>query len=227
VPDPVLIILHQEHSDPGRVGQMLQQRGYVLDIRKPRYGDPLPETLENHSGAVIFGGPMSVNDKEDYIRQEIDWIDVPLKENKPFLGICLGAQMLAKSLGAEVRSCQNGMSEVGYYPIHPTLAGQNLMDWPEMVYHWHTEGFTLPESATLLAQGPTFHHQAIQVGEKAFGIQFHPELTLAMMHRWTTKGAHMLNNPGAQPRVAHFAGRHAYDEGLKNWLSNFLDLWLS
>ena len=71
---PVLIVLHQEHSTPGRVGRLLQERGHVLDIRRPRYGDPLPETLERHAGAVIFGGPMSANDPDDFVKREIDWI---------------------------------------------------------------------------------------------------------------------------------------------------------
>ena len=68
-----------------------------LDIRRPRFGDPLPHTLEaNHAGAVIFGGPMSVNDPDGFVRDEIEWIKVPLAEQKPLLGICLGAQMLAR-----------------------------------------------------------------------------------------------------------------------------------
>jgi len=93
---PVLIVLHQETSTPGRVGNALRALGHTLDIRRPRFGDPLPETLDQHAGAVIFGGPMSANDPDDYVRREIDWIEIPLRENRPFLGICLGAQMLAK-----------------------------------------------------------------------------------------------------------------------------------
>jgi hypothetical protein len=93
---PVLIVLHQETSTPGRVGNVLRTLGYPLDIRRPRFGDPLPETLEGHAGAVIFGGPMSANDSDDFVRREIDWIAVPLREQRPLLGICLGAQMLAK-----------------------------------------------------------------------------------------------------------------------------------
>src|SRR6266700_4611068 len=96
---PVLIVLHQETSTPGRVGNALRALGYPLDIRRPRFGDPLPDTLERHAGAVIFGGPMSANDPDDYVRREIDWIEIPLREQRPFLGICLGAQMLAKQLG--------------------------------------------------------------------------------------------------------------------------------
>src|SRR5712692_9453513 len=92
MPAPILIILHQEHSTPGRIGQELKNRGYPLDIRRPRFGDPLPSTMAEHAGAVIFGGPQSANGDEDFIRRESEWTAVPLKENKPFLGICLGAQ---------------------------------------------------------------------------------------------------------------------------------------
>ena len=101
---PILVLLHQEHSTPGRVGHMLEARGFPLDIRKPRFGDPLPETLTGHSGVAIFGGPQSANDAEEYVRREIDWLEVPLKEETPFFGICLGAQFLARKLGAELPS---------------------------------------------------------------------------------------------------------------------------
>ena len=111
---PVLIILHQEHSSPGRVGQMLTKLGYPLDIRRPRFGDPLPETIDEHAGGVIFGGPQSANDNEDFVRREIDWIGVPLRDNKPYLGICLGAQMMTRHLGSRVYPHPQGHAEVGY-----------------------------------------------------------------------------------------------------------------
>ena len=80
---PVLIVLHQEASTPGRVGNVLRALGHRLDIRRPRFGDPLPKTLDGHAGAVIFGGPMSANDPDDFVRQEIDWIAVPRREQRP------------------------------------------------------------------------------------------------------------------------------------------------
>ena len=120
---PVLLILHQEHSSPGRVGQVLAKLGYPLDIRRPRFGDPLPETMDEHAGAAIFGGPQSANDNEEFVRREIDWIGVPLRDKKPYLGICLGAQMMAHHLGGRVYPHPQGHAEVGYYPIRPTQAG--------------------------------------------------------------------------------------------------------
>ena len=121
---PILIVMHQETSTPGRVGHALRQRGYPLDLRRPRFGDPLPETMAGHAGAIYFGGPMSANDTDDFVRREIEWLKIPLKEKKPFLGICLGAQMLAHHLGSRVYQHPDGHAEVGYYPIRPTEIGR-------------------------------------------------------------------------------------------------------
>lgn len=224
---PVLIVLHQENSTPGRIGNALRSLGYRLDIRRPRFGDPLPESLSAHAGAVVFGGPMSANDPDDYVRREIDWIEVPLVEQRPFLGICLGAQMLAMHLGARVAPHAEGRVEAGYYPIRPTPAGRKLCaHWPDEVYHWHREGFQLPAACELLAEGGDFPNQAIRFGS-AFGLQFHPDVTYAMMCRWTACGGDRLDMPGACPREQHFAGRARYDVVERAWLKQFLDGWLA
>src|SRR5258708_35021905 len=112
--EKVLLILHQEQSTPGRVGYALRERGYELDIRRPRFGEPLPTTMAEHAGAVIFGGPQSANDGDDFIKTEIDFIGVPLREGKPFLGIWLGAQMLAKQLAEVGAPHPEGKCEFGY-----------------------------------------------------------------------------------------------------------------
>jgi GMP synthase (glutamine-hydrolysing) len=222
---PVLIVLHQETSTPGRIGNALRALGYGLDIRRPRFGDPLPETLDDHAGAVIFGGPMSANDPDEFVRREIDWIAVPLREQRPFLGICLGAQMLAKQLGAKVAPHPQGRAQMGYYPIRPTAAGHAVCPgWPDQVYHWHCEGFELPAGAELLAEGSDFPVQAIQAGH-AFGFQFHPDVTYAMMHRWTTRGCERLGSPGACERQRHFSDRAVHDVAERAWLNRFLIDW--
>ena len=226
MPEPILIVLHQEHSTPGRVGQALKQLGYRLDVRRPRFGDPLPATLCGHAAAVIFGGPMSANDEDEFIRREIDWITVPLRDGKPFLGICLGAQMCARALGGRVSPHPEGHAEIGYYPIRPTDAGLALVDpWPEQVYQWHREGFDLPQGAELLAQSEMFEVQAFRYG-RAYALQFHPDVTHAMMHSWTTRGHVRLEMPGAKPRETHFADREVYDYSARAWLNAFLDRWI-
>ena len=223
---PILIVLHQEHSTSGRVGYALKNLGYELDVRRPRFGDALPATMHEHAAAVIFGGPMSANDGDDFIRREIDWIAVPLRDDKPFLGICLGAQMCARALGGRVFVHPDGHAEIGYYPIRPTAAGLALVDsWPEQVYQWHREGFDLPDDAELLAEGETFEVQAFRY-KRAYALQFHPDVTHAMMHRWTTRGDVRLQMPGAKPRAAHFADREVYDYSARAWLSLFLERWI-
>lgn len=222
----VLIIVHQEHSTPGRIGQALEARGYELDIRRTCMGHDLPETLDDHDGAVIFGGPMSANDDVTlpFIRQELEWLQVPLREDKPFLGVCLGGQMLARVLGAPVCCSDHGWHEIGYYPIRATAAGRHLFADEQHFYQWHGEGFGLADTADLLAEGDYFPNQAFRYG-RAYGIQFHPEVTREMMLRWSSKAAHRMVMPGAQSRDMHIAGNDRHDADIAAWLERFLDHW--
>lgn len=224
----IAVVLHQAGSSPGRVGQWLERQGYQLDIRKPPLGDPLPVDLTHYAGAVVFGGPMSANDDEAYVHDEIDWSAHCLKQEIPFLGICLGAQMLVRALGGNVTAHPEEHAEIGYYPLYPTEAGNSLLpDWPPMIYQWHREGFDLPTGGTLLATSDLFQEQAFQIGPSAFGVQFHTELTEAMMRRWLVHGRERLDMPSAQQRHAHIEGRMMYDAPILDWLGRFLNVWLS
>lgn len=218
----ILVVLHQETSSPGRVGHLLLESGFDLDIRRPPLGDPLPETLAGHAGAVMFGGPMSANDTDEFVRRETEWLAVPLKENRPFLGICLGAQMLVNHLGGKVQGHGDGLVEIGWYGLKATDEGKQLMPWPEMVYQFHREGFSLPAGATLLATAEAYPNQAFRYGDNAWAIQFHAELTRVMMHRWIVRGAHRFELPGAQQGRDHLGGRLIWDMHLRRWLVEFL-----
>ena len=223
-----LIVLHQAHSTPGRVGRQLQALGYALDIRRPPLGDPLPKTLRDHACAVLFGGPMGVNDDEPWIREEIDWIATPLAEGKPFLGLCLGAQMLARQLGARIFTHDDRRGEVGYYPLRPTEAADAICNarFPRYAYQWHFDGFDLPRGAELLARGrPAFPNQAFRYGRSAIGLQFHPEVTYHMMCKWTIRGAERLSRPGACPPREHLDGWFQHDGAVSHWLGHFLEAW--
>ncbi len=205
----------------------MKDLGYSLDIRRPRFGDELPDTMDDHAGAVIFGGPMSVNDSDAFLKTEIDWIDVPLREKAPFLGICLGAQMLAMNLGQPVASHPADHVEIGYYPIWPTEAADRLagVAFPKWVYHWHREGFGLPPGAVSLARGEDFECQAFSHGDSAFGLQFHPEVTYAMLCRWGVHGACRLEAPSARPAYLHRDAWFEHDAGVARWTDAFLRLW--
>ncbi len=202
--------------------------GYRTDIRRPACGDRLPESMDDHAGAVVFGGPMSANDDhEDFIRAELDWIPRVIDSGKPFLGICLGAQLLSRALGATVSTHPEGIYEIGYFPVRATGAGRAVFD-PEMrVFQWHKEGFELPAGAELLAEGDAYPIQAYRYGSNAYAIQFHPEVTEAMNRQWARRGARRRSEPGAQPAEEQFRDRRRYDPQVEQWLDRFLLLWLN
>ena len=126
--------------------------------------------------------------------------------------------MLVNHLGGKVEGHDDGLVEIGWYPLKATEEGKALMHWPEMVYQFHREGFSLPTGATLLATAETYPNQAFRYGDNAWGIQFHAELTRVMMQRWVVRGAHRFELPGAQPGRDHLGGRLIWDMHLKRWL---------
>lgn len=226
-PKPILTIIHKETTVPGLVGSKLSELGYRLDIRAPIFGDSLPDNLDNYAAALVFGGPQSMNDDEPYLHKEIAWVQQVLAAKLPYLGICLGAQMLAKALGARVQRHDRALEEIGYYSVYATEAGKSLFPAQMKVYQWHKEGFELPDGAVLLARGDDFPNQAFRWGDRTYAVQFHPEMTADMLDFWTTQGADLLDAPNAQSRAEQLAG-HAENSGaVDRWLEAFLKNWLS
>ena len=226
---PVLVIVHQVHSNPGHVGQWFVRNGHALDIRRHYDGEPLPETLAEHCGAVIFGGPQSANDSLKFIREEIDWIKVPLAEKKPFLGICLGGQMLAHHLGALVDHCRHGSVEIGYHPVKPTQGSEAVLGaMPAKVYQWHREGFAVPSGGNLLVTSDgCYPNQAFSYGPAAVGVQFHPEITFAQVNRWSGSNPMRLLMRGARPRQEHIETHLMQAPIVHAWLDQFLGRWVA
>lgn len=220
----ILLIIHQQTSDPGLVGQVLQEMGYELEICCPAIAHSLPSDLTAYAGVVVFGGPMSANDDDTlpFIRQELDWIESVLEAELPYFGICLGAQMLARVLGECVSPHAEGLREIGYSTIQPvgeTLAGLNH------VYHWHKEGFEIPRNAEPLAIGQVFPNQAFRYGN-AYGVQFHPEITQDMIYRWVAAVPDYLTQPGAQTLEDQLRQHQAHAAEVELWLRRFLARWL-
>jgi GMP synthase (glutamine-hydrolysing) len=98
--------------------------------------------------------------------------------------------------------------------------------WPATVYQWHRDGFDCPNGAECLATGGDFPVQAIRAGSKAYGVQFHPEVTPAMMYRWSVRGYERTLMPGAQLGHTHVPGWFQHDPAIRLWLDAFLDHWL-
>jgi GMP synthase (glutamine-hydrolysing) len=219
----VLLVVHQLRSDPGRVALRLRTMGYRLEFCRPACGDSLPQSMDGYAAVLVFGGPMSANDDhEDFIRAELDWIPRVIDCGTPFLGICLGAQLLSRCLGGRVAPHPQGIQEIGYFPVHPTPAGRAFFPDTMQVFQWHKEGFDLPNGAELLAEGEVYTHQAFRYRGNAFALQFHPEVTEAINRLWINGGAHRLLQPGAQPVDQQFANRQRFDPIVDRWLDDFL-----
>ncbi len=225
----ILVILHRACGDTGKIGQILQHRGYQLDIRCPLEGDSLPNP-GHYAAVIIFGGVMSVNDCHLLagIQAEIDWIPSVIAADIPYLGICLGAQLLARALGAGVSRKTDGSVEIGFYNIRPTRKNCSLL--PEKglyFYQWHLEGFSIPNQCERLAESDHFPNQAFMLNEKTIGLQFHPETTREMIDCWVQREPENLRLVGAQSYKTQVELFRESDNKITQWLEVFLSQWLS
>lgn len=182
----VLVIRHVPFEHLGRIAPALESRGIGCDYLD-LYLDPHARCdLHAYGGLISMGGPMSANDDLPYIARELRMIEEALSRGKPLLGVCLGAQMVARAAGARVY--RNPVKEIGWAPIHFTDAAREDALFagfaePETVFHWHGETFDLPAGANWLAWSRDCRHQAFRLGA-AYGLQFHLEVTPAMISDW-------------------------------------------
>ncbi len=152
---------------------------------KPLAGQSLPEHGEV-AGAIVMGGPMNVDEVERFpgLASEREWLAAAVEHGMPVLGICLGAQLLARALGAEVRPGPE--PEIGFAPVGVTNRSDPLLGGlsPRAeVLHWHGDVFDLPDSAEHLASSERTACQAFRAGN-AWGVLFHPEADLALVEAW-------------------------------------------
>ena len=223
----VLVVVHQESSTWGKVGQLLIDRGFHLDRRCPCMGDPLPEHMDEHDACVVFGGPQSANDDDNPgIRAELDWLETcGLRSDKPLLGICLGAQEIARVLGAKVGPHPDGLVEIGYTEVLPTESAEDFLPEATVFYQWHSETFGIPHGAVHLARNEAFAGQAFRYGKAVHAIEFHPEMTREMVQKWCTSdgGSRKLGWRGAQGYEEQMAGYDRHASGSDAWLRGFID----
>lgn len=211
-----------------RASKYLAEQGYQIQWCSPGKGEVLPAPGPEHVGVMVYGGAESANDDREkpYLREELGYIETWLETGKPFLGFCLGAQLLSRVLGGRVDPHPEGLYEIGYVPVAATPAADGFLDGVSHVYHWHHEGFTVPAGAELLAEGPVFPNQAFRYGANAYGLQFHPEIPVPVMTRWMTKAEHQLAQPNAHSKERQLADAARYDGLLETWMRQFLDRWI-
>ena len=225
----VLFILHQKTSLPGDIGNKFIDRDYDIEICRPPLGDDLPSNLNDYSAIIVFGSPGSINDDDEFIKKEINWLKKVIVSNVPYLGICFGAQLLAKYLGSEIKTNSKGLSEIGFYKITPTDIGKELFKFQDTFFQFHSEGFDLPIGCELLARGDIFSNQAFRY-KNCYALQFHPEVNLSLHIRWIylvlLKNPNKLFVNGAQNILMQFFFRFKYNRSISNWLDYFIDQYL-
>lgn len=227
----VVVLSHVAFEDLGSLRELLAEREFnieTVDVATARF--PLVQA-EKCDLLIVLGGPIGVYDERDYpfLRDEAECIRHRLAVDKPILGICLGAQLMAAALGAHVYPGTNG-AEIGWAPL--VAADEETPAWfaplltPGLaVFHWHGDTFDLPMGAVRLAGSARYANQAFTVGEHALALQFHPEVTASGLERWYVGHACELGKVGlSAASLRADSGDHA--AALEAAARRFWTLWL-
>ncbi|HEY7322299.1 MAG TPA: gamma-glutamyl-gamma-aminobutyrate hydrolase family protein [Candidatus Binatia bacterium] len=185
----LLVLQHVAHELLGTLNPLLKRAGFRLRyVNFARRPDAQP-SLDGYDGLVVLGGPMSVNDTDrlPHLATEMKLIEEVLRRELPVLGICLGAQLIAKTLGASVY--QNKEKEIGWHDVSPTdeAEGDPLLGAfrkSEKIFQWHGDTFDIPKSTLHLAFSSLCANQAFRYGTNVYGLQFHLEVDEPMIYRW-------------------------------------------
>lgn len=196
---------------------------------RPYAGETVPPATQPYDGLVILGGPMNVDETDRYpfLSGEVALLQSALRRELPTLGICLGAQLLAKAAGARV--VRGPAPEIGWFPVRLTEAGRQdplFQGIPEefMTFHWHGDTYDLPPKAVHLASSAQYPQQAFRIGEQAYALQFHVEVTPEIVQRW----AHDVSStmPGSIDPAPMLQGLAQHGEAHaqlgRQWLTRFL-----
>lgn len=223
----LLLVVHHDPSDLGQVRTVLEKLGQSFDICCPMTGDELPAP-QVYDRAIVFGGSYSaMDDHLAEIRSEIKWLERAFACDTALVGICLGAQLMARALGAPVLRPVDGECEVGFVTITPTAAGEGIFP-PDarLFFQWHEDGFEVPDEAVLLARGQAFPNQAFAYRDHSFAFQFHPESSAPQVREWMTVSTSFLDRQGADKPEKQFADFAQHGSAQRAWLEEFLTGWL-
>lgn len=188
-----LLLQHLQIEPAAIIGAMIEEAGHCIEPVRMDRGESVPQSLSGFDGVIVMGGPMSANDLHlSFVTDEIELLREAIKIDLPVLGFCLGAQLLARAAGAEIVT--SPVRELGWYPVQKTRDSADdplfraLDDDGLMVFQWHGETFTLPDSATLVATHPVVPRQAFRIGSSQYGLQFHIEVDRPIIESWIEAG---------------------------------------
>jgi GMP synthase (glutamine-hydrolysing) len=232
----ILVFQHVAAEPLGTLNALMRKRGHPLRFVNFERNPQAQPSVDHYQGLVVLGGPMNVQDlpQRPHLRTELQVIERALEQDKPVLGICLGAQLLAHVLGAPVG--KHAQSEIGWYRLRLTDAGRgdpvlSPLGVETSVFQWHSCSFAMPAGAVHLAETDTCQNQAFRYGEKAYGLQFHLEASANLIERWLATpeyAAELLPAQSTDPaevirqRTRHLV--HVQQARAESVFNRFLDL---
>jgi len=180
---PLTVFRHISCEGPGYLAEVLDRQAIPYRLIRIDANEPVPDSIEDSSGLVFMGGPMSVNDPLPWIEPELALIRMAQEKGLPVLGHCLGGQLIARALGGTISA--NPVTEIGWHPVRSagTAAAD---DWlrgipaEPTLFHWHGETFSIPEGAELILENDNCVHQAFAIGN-TLALQCHVEMTAPMV----------------------------------------------
>ncbi|NRA00549.1 MAG: gamma-glutamyl-gamma-aminobutyrate hydrolase family protein [Myxococcales bacterium] len=202
----LLVFQHVAFEILGTLNPLLKKSGFrIRYVNFERDPDAVPN-VDGYHGLVVLGGPMNVDQVEahPHLAAEVSAIRQAIEGDIPVLGICLGAQLIARALGAPVTV--NPEKEIGWYDVAVSDAGRedplfaHFAD-TEKIFQWHGDTFAIPAGATHLASTPSCRHQAFRHGDKVYGFQFHMEVDEPLIERWLTVPVHQEEIRASDGRI--------------------------
>ncbi|MCP8900930.1 glutamine amidotransferase [Gilvimarinus xylanilyticus] len=223
-----LALYHIDFEKLGTLEPVLAERGYQLEYINACTADLTRIDASEPELLIILGGPMGVDDGDLYpfMKTELELVKRRLESGKPLLGICLGAQFIARAAGAAVKP--SGVKEIGFVPIKLTPEGEAsplaaLKDTP--VLHWHGDAFAIPDQAVHLASTDICATQAFSLGDNVLALQFHLEADPQHIERWLVGHNCEISGAGIDPRdIRRQAGQAT---GLAAKAREVLSAWLN
>ena len=220
----VLVFRHSPSDGLGLIGDALDAHAIPYEYADLYASERPAPLITEADGLVVMGGSMSANDALPFITREIEHIRNAVAHGMPVLGVCLGAQLIAKALGARVYA--NHVKEVGWAPVRFSAAALRDplftdMTGDQIIFHWHGETFDLPAGAELLASSEACRNQAFRAGDRIYGVQFHLEVTPAMIAEWCHEDEHCAADvrPSIDPHAHFTRTKHLAERIFGRWCS--------